>query len=325
MGNAVDWERDAAAVPAHFEDLAAELSAARNAAVASPLSRYALLGISGEDASAFLQGQLTCDVHKVTPVSARFGGYCTPQGRLLATFLLTWSPDGYRMLLAADLVDAIAARLRKFVMRSRVRIDRESGLRAAGIGGPQSAAAIGRAVGPAPMREMEAVLYSSTTLVRLPRALFVTLTPEADMPALWSALAREARPAGWAAWEWLQVHAGIAWISAATQDQFIPQMAGLDAIGGVSFDKGCYPGQEIVARTHYLGEVKRRLRHGHTEAPAAPGDLLVADGQTRAVVVNAAPSPRGGHDLLAVVQDAAGQQLALRSEDGPAVALSAAA
>jgi folate-binding protein YgfZ len=319
------WAEVAAAPPASLGELAQELAAARDAAIVSPLARYAVLRIHGEDAREFLQGQLTCDVAKVGPTAARFGGYCTPQGRLLATFLLVGSADGYRMLLATDLADAIAARLRKFVLRSKVRIEREAGLHALGVGGPRSAAAIGGAVGPAPMRDMEAVLYATALFVRLPGEQFVVLAPAADLAALWASLSREARPAGTAAWEWLQVRAGIPWITAATQDQFVPQMAGLDAIGGVSFDKGCYPGQEIVARTHYLGEVKRRLRHGHTAAAAQPGDTLVADGQNRAVVLNAAPAPQGGHDLLAVVQDAAGERLFLRSVDGPPVALSAAA
>jgi folate-binding protein YgfZ len=161
--------------------------------------------------------------------------------------------------------------------------------------------------------------------VRLPGGLFVVLAPAADLPVLWASLSREARPCGTAAWEWLQVRAGIPWITMATQDQFVPQMTGLDALGGVSFDKGCYPGQEIVARTHYLGEVKRRLRRGHSAAAAQAGDLLLADGQNRAVVLTAAPAPQGGHDLLAVAQDSAGERLALRSADGPPVALSAAA
>ena len=322
MGNAAEWT--AAAGPAHFDDLAAELAAARDAAIVSPLHRYALVRVTGEDAAAFLQGQLTCDVHKVTPVGARFGGYCTPQGRLLATFVLAASVDGYRMLLPADLADAVIARLRKFVLRARVKIERDPALHALGIGGPHSQQAIGRAIGPAPARELETVLYGAATLLRLPGDAFVAISPAADMPALWAGLAREARPAGWAAWEWLQVQAGIPWIAAATQDQFLPQMVGLEAVGGVSFDKGCYPGQEIVARTHYLGEVKRRLRHGHVDAAAQAGDVLVADGQNRAVVLNAAPAPQGGHDLVAVAQDAAADRLALRAADGPVVTLAAA-
>jgi folate-binding protein YgfZ len=323
--DSLGWPEVAAAAPASLGDPARELAAARDAAIVSPLARYAILDIQGADAREFLQGQLTCDVGRVGPTAARFGGYCTPQGRLLATFLLVGSTQGYRMLLAADLADAIAARLRKFVLRSKVRIEREAGLQALGVGGPGAAAAIGRVVGLAPARELEAVLYGTTLFVRLPGDQFVALAPAPDLPALWASLSREALACGTAAWEWLQVRAGLPWITAATQDQFVPQMAGLDAIGGVSFDKGCYPGQEIVARTHYLGEVKRRLRRGHSAAAAQAGDPLLADGQQRAVVLNAAPAPQGGHDLLAVAQDSAGERLSLRSADGPPVALSAAA
>jgi folate-binding protein YgfZ len=141
---------------------------------------------------------------------------------------------------------------------------------------------------------------------------------------LWNALAAHAVPAGSAAWDWLQVQSGIPWITVPTQDQFIPQMVGLDAVGGISFDKGCYPGQEIVARTHYLGAVKRQLRSGHVDGLAEPGDALLAGAQKRAIVVNAAPAPDGGSDLLAVAQSVAdGESLHLRTESGPEVRLSA--
>ena len=115
------------------------------------------------------------------------------------------------------------------------------------------------------------------------------------------------------------------WITAATQDQFVPQMANLELIGGVSFRKGCYPGQEIVARTQYLGKPKRRLFLAHVDAEAspAPGDTLVADGdeQSAGTVVNAAPAPNGGFDLLAVVQTASADSATVRlgSVRGPAL------
>jgi tRNA-modifying protein YgfZ len=328
MGNPADWNQVAAAAPGtvrdHFGNPAGELNAAKSGAFVCPLEHFELLRFSGPDAQAFLQGQLTCDVRQVSLVNAQYGGYCSPQGRLLATFLLMQGSQGYLMLLPADLAEATAARLRKFVLRAKVNIDREESVRPVGLGGPGAAAVLGKIIGQPPAGPLGMVLYPSAGLLRLPGNAFVALVPSAEIASLWAAFADLAVPAGAAAWDWLQVRSGIPWITLPTQDQFVPQMAGLDAIGGISFDKGCYPGQEIVARTHYLGQVKRQLRSGHVDGLARAGDVLVAGGQNRAVVVNAAPSPDGGSDLLAVAQTAAdGEPLNLRADSGPPIRLSA--
>jgi folate-binding protein YgfZ len=128
-------------------------------------------------------------------------------------------------------------------------------------------------------------------------------------------------PAGTAAWDWGRIQSGITWITPGTQELFVPQMIGLDAIGGVSFQKGCYPGQEIVARTHYLGEVKRRLSFGHCETRAQAADALVDADQVLGTIVNAAPAPEGGADILAVVANGAGTELRLGHAAGPKVGL----
>lgn len=326
MGNPFDWKQvDGAfsgAARAHFGDPAQELGAAKAAVFVTPLAHYDLLLFSGADAQSFLQAQLTCDLRQVTPVNAQYGGYCSPQGRLLASFLLVSWPDGYLMLLPRDLSEPIMARLKKFVLRSQVKIERAQSVRAIGLGGPQAATVLGKAVGQPPARPLELVFYPAASLLRLPGDAFLALVPAAAIEPLWDSLARLALPAGSAAWDWLQVRSGIPWITVATQDQFVPQMVGLDEVGGISFDKGCYPGQEIVARTHYLGEVKRRLRAGHVREAAHPGDILVNGGRSRAVVVNAAPSPDGGTDLLAVVQiSSADETLHLRADAGPEVRL----
>ena len=328
MGNASDWNQVAGpfsgAVQANFGDVARELGAARSGAFVSPLAHFDLLRFSGADAFSFLQGQFTCDLQQITPTRAQYGGYCSPQGRLLASFLLMLTPQGYLMLLPAELSESTAARLKKFILRSQVSIGHEQGVRAIGLGGPGAAAVLGKLIGQPPGRPLEMVLYPSATLLRLPGDAFVALVASAEIEAVWNSIASLAVPAGSGAWDWLQVRSGIPWITAPTQDQFIPQMAGLDAIGGVSFDKGCYPGQEIVARTHYLGEVKRQLRAGHVDDVAQAGDRLFAHGQSRAVVVNAATSPDGGSDLLAVAQVAAdGEVLHLRADPGAQVRLSA--
>jgi len=328
MGHPYDWNQiaDAAhgAPHAHFGDPRRELEAARSRAVVCPLSHFELLRFSGADAQNFLQGQLTCDVLQVTPTAARYGGYCTPKGRLIADFLLMRTPQAYLMHLPADGCAVLAERLRKFVLRVKVEIGRETALRAIGIAGPDAVGMLQQSVGEPPRLPLESVQYPGATLLRLLGGAFLAIAPQPDMAGLWHVLGRQATPAGMDCWNWLQIRAGIPWITAATREQFVPQMVALDAIGGVDFQKGCYPGQEIVARTHYLGEVKRALRFGHGEGLAAAGNALFsADGQSRGMVVNAAPSPDGGTDLLAVVQTSKdGDPLRLRSADGPGVRIS---
>lgn len=328
MGHSYDWNQiaDAAhgAPHAHFGDPRRELEAARSRAVVCPLSHFELLRFSGADAHAFLQGQVTCDVLQVTPTAARYGGYCTPKGRLIADFLLMRTPQAYLMHLPADSCAVLAERLRKFVLRAKVEIERETALRAIGVAGPDAVALLRQSVGEPQHLPLESVQYPGATLLRLPGGAFLAIAPQPDMAGLWDVLARQATPAGMDCWNWLQIRAGVPWITAATREQFVPQMVALDTIGGVDFQKGCYPGQEIVARAHYLGEVKRTLRFGHGEGTAAAGDaLLSADGQSRGMVVNAAPAPDGGTDLLGVVQAGMhGGQLRLRSADGPVVKIS---
>jgi folate-binding protein YgfZ len=327
MGNPHDWNQVAAAATdpsgAHFGDLQRELDAARTAAVLSPLAHFSLLRVSGADAQPFLQGQLTCDVGLITPIAAGYGGYCTPKGRLLASFLLAASPAGYLMHLPTELAAPVVERLRKYVLRAKVVIEREQSVQAIGIGGPNAHEVLHRIVGEPPRRVLEVVHYPAAALVRLPGDAFLALVPAGSLPPLWAELSQAALPAGAEAWNWLQVHAGIPWITLPTQDKYVPQMVDLDAIGGVSFDKGCYPGQEIVARTHYLGEVKRRLRRGHADGPARAGEAILAGTEVRAGVLNAAPSPAGGTDLLVVAQADGVEALHVGNDAAAAVTLTA--
>lgn len=293
-----------------------------------PLLHLAMTRISGADAVPFLQGQLTCDVAGREPDSATLGAYCTPKGRMLATFIALRERDAVRLLSARDVVAPLAKRLRMFVLRSKVVIEDESdAVRVLGIAGPRAAGALTSALGIwAPDRDWHAVRATSGVVaLRVPADRFVLLAPATEAERVWEGLVGAgAQPAETAAWERLDIERGIPWVVGATQEQFIPQMANLELIGGVSFEKGCYPGQEIVARTHYRGEVKRRLRLARveSESPPAPGDELFVGGttdQTCGMVVNAAPALDGGYDLLAVVQNSAlvGEPVRLRAGDGP--------
>ena len=200
------------------------------------LSRYGLLSVTGVDAADFLHAQLTNDIKNLPPERAVFAGWCSAKGRLLATFLVIPAPEGFLLQLARDLAPAVAKRLSMFILRSRVKITGESDAWVqfgvwASAGGVEWKSGI------------VSVPVDAGRYLRLERASSAALACGAD----------EER------WYLDEIRAGRALISAATQDQFVPQMVNLETVGGVDFRKGCYPGQEIVARAQYRGQVKRRM------------------------------------------------------------------
>jgi folate-binding protein YgfZ len=163
---------------------------------------------------------------------------------------------------------------------------------------------------------------NATTLIALPGRRWLLAVAADNALSVRTAVADTLRPVGTAVWNWTEIRNGIPWVTAQTQDQFVPQMANLELIGGVNFKKGCYPGQEIVARTQYLGKLKRRLYLAHVEASAHAGDALCSEdvgGQINGMIANAAPAPGGGSDVLAVVQSTSAESdgVHLGSTDGP--------
>lgn len=327
MGDLIEWNKivslGAGEALSHFGDARREFAAARSAAAVTPVTHFEWLKIHGGDAKAFLQGQLTCDLDRVSADQAQFGGYCTPKGRLLANFIILSTPEGYLMHLPADVSTGVADSLRKFVMRSQVKIELDSGLGTLGLAGPAAPALLRRDLAAPPEGRLAVSNVANAVLVRLPGDHFLVLAPSNEMAAHWEVLTRQALPVGAECWNWLQIQAGVPWITAATADQFLPQMIGLDAIGGVSFEKGCYTGQEIVARTRYLGEVKRGLRLGRTRGPVHAGDELFSAGQPCGTVLNAAAVPESGSDLLAVVSGQVDAQTKVHTASGETVDLAA--
>ena len=201
------------------------------------LNRYGLLAVSGADARDFLHAQLTNDVAHLPPERSAFAGWCTAKGRLLATMLVIPSADGFLLQLARDLAPAVAKRLSMFVLRSKVKIADET----------EAWAQYG--VWDAELPVSGVAWHEGTVTVSVGERRFLKLGKNLSHSCAQS----EER------WTLQEIRAGRPWISAATQDQFVPQMVNLETIGGVDFQKGCYPGQEIVARAQYRGQVKRRM------------------------------------------------------------------
>jgi folate-binding protein YgfZ len=258
----------------------------------SPLN--ALLRISGDDAADFLHNQFTNDVKALPLGAAQWNGWCTPKGRLLATFVLARDAGGFFLLLPAAFAEAIAKRLRMYVLRSKVKIEDVSaatpryGLWDGAM--PEGAFRLGEARG-----------FSFGSVP-------------------------EGRPGTLEDWALSLVRGGIVQVVPGTQEEFVPQMANYDLVGGVSFKKGCYPGQEIVARTQYRGILKKRAVRVRSAGPLSPGDSVYSDAfgdQSAGTVANVAPSPEGGFEGLVVAQlDAiAKADLRLGSLAGPGLAI----
>ena len=282
-----------------------------------------VLRISGDDALPWLQGQLTADVSEVDARTSRLAAWCSPRGRVLATFrLLADSTDGYRMVCERWFAASLLARLRMFIMRSDVRID-DAGdaFGVAGIAGTAGTHAlpdrIARWAGTAEVDD--AAGFEDMTIARVPgtHRRFIVTGPVARVAAVASSrMDAEAHQVSSHAWRLADIRAGVARITAPTSDAFLPQMLNLDHLRAVSFEKGCYVGQEIVARAQNLGRVKRRAYVGRTAAAPAAGDPIVDAEQHGAPkvgeVVSVESSPDGGSVACVVLGIASAHSPALR-------------
>ncbi|MCA3106085.1 MAG: folate-binding protein YgfZ [Rhodocyclaceae bacterium] len=312
-----------------FGDPAAERLAASEGAVLCDLSHLGVIGFAGSDAQVFLQGQLTCDVREASTRASRPGALCTPKGRALATFRLWQDADGYCMQLPVGQLEPIRKRLSMYVLRSKVSVSDRSGQSVRiGVAGPQAGARLAAALGAAPEALPTAgaiVQAHGMQWLSLDGGRFELVVQPDAAADLWTTLAATITPAGEPVWRWAAIHAGEATLHEATREQFVPQMIDLDLTGGIGFSKGCYTGQEIVARTQYLGRLKQRLYRAHiagAEPLPAPGTALCSadlEGQATGIVVESAWAPAGGIDLLAVVrtESAAVHPLHLSAIDGP--------
>lgn len=314
-----------------FGDLREEARAAAEGTVVADLSQLALLRAEGTDAQGFLQGQFSNDIREVSESRSQLSAYCNPKGRMLAVLRVFQRGTAYYLQLPAAIAEPTARRLRMFILRSKVKLDPADGeLLRIGVSGPRAEAAVAAAAGAVPPTVDASQTPGDVTVLRLPgpHPRFELLAPPARMPGLWTSITATARPVGTHAWAWLDIAAGIPTVLPETVEEFVPQMANLELVGGVSFKKGCYPGQEIVARMHYLGTLKQRMVRAHLAGTAcpAPGAKLYAGEfgeQSAGTVVDAQPSPHGGCDLLAVSQLTAlqGGGLHLAAPTGPALEL----
>jgi folate-binding protein YgfZ len=295
-------------------------------------AHYGLIEATGPDARAFLHGQLSSDLDTLGPDRAQLSTYSSPKGRVLATLLLWRSADDLVLQLPAAIVASIAKRLSMFVLRSKLRLTVSERYIRLGVAGDQAAATLQAAGYAVPETDFALVALDAAgatapdRLLRLPGGRYeLVVSDPARAIESWQRLCSGGAQGGnGAAWQWASIRSGIADIVTETQDQFVLQMLNYDVLEGVSFTKGCYPGQEIVARTQYRGEIKRRtwLLHSQSGEEPVAAQPIYAGGspeQPIGTVLGAAAAPAGGFDALACVHLdlAAGNDLRLGSVDGP--------
>ncbi|MSP86722.1 MAG: folate-binding protein [Methylotenera sp.] len=291
-----------------FGNIQNELLYTQHQNVICDLSHLALLEISGDDALSFLQGQVTNDVKLLGDSKAHYTGYCSPKGRLLALFFAFSQHQNIYLQLNSKLLEPISKRLKMYVMRAKVNIRNVSDNRVRiGLSGNDVADFLAPFFTQIPSLAYTLSHTEQGTLIRLPSKTprFEIICDTDRAKEIWHALKKQCQPVGKSCWEWLEIQAGIPDIYLKTQEEFVPQMVNLDLLDAINFKKGCYTGQEIVARTHYLGKVKRRtqLMHINTSVPPqAANDVLNKNNEVIGKIVRSAAAPAGGYAVLAEVR-----------------------
>lgn len=286
----------------------------------SPL--YGVLAIDGPDAATFLQGQATCDARLVTPERGALGALCNLQGRMIVSFFALAAPDGLRLVMPRDRVAPVLQHLKKYAVFAKVMLRDASDERVlAGLLGTGADATVQALAGGVPADTHAVVATDAITALRL-RGKHRFLLLAASLPVVAGAATGDL-----AHWQQSAIASGEVLVDTANADRYLPQALNYDVIDGVSFKKGCYTGQEVVARMHFKGKMKERLYHGSTDAEApAAGTPVFRAGETQPAghVVDAVCTGERTHVALVVRHEAAqGGALRLGDPQGAAIEINA--
>jgi folate-binding protein YgfZ len=287
----------------HEQDLA--LLAGGNT-ILSPLCDFALIRARGDDALTFLQGQLSSDLREVDATHSQYSSFSNAKGRLQANLWIWGYQSDYYLMLPADIAPTLHKRLSMFVLRSKVKLELVTQeWKLIGLAGEQAKASlIGIGITPPAPQHAECETAFGFA-VALPSGAYLLAAKADCADSVVEPLLQDAKLVGSEAWSLLDIRAGRPWITLPTYEHFVAQMANHELIGAVSFKKGCFPGQEIVARTQYLGKLKKRLFHVRLPQGAKPGDELFSPTmreQAIGMVVNVCRVNNEQAEALAVVQ-----------------------
>jgi len=321
----------------HNADAAREHAQANKGDIQCHLSQYGLIVIAGPDAASFMQGQFTNDVMMVDSEHAQLNAFCNNKGRMISNFTLFQYQQNYFISIHKSLIDTTIEHLQRYILRAQVGIqDVTEQLVPMGISGKvaeQKLAEMMQASAGTTLTNSQHSVSSNDNYIAIKTAdemhRYLVFSEMEKAQKLWSSLNDNVTTVHNSAWEYLNIQAGLPVISQNTQEEFVPQMANMELLNAVNFKKGCYTGQEIVARMHYLGKLKKRMykvhiaTDEHSQTPQA-GDKVFAEnaraGQNTGMLISAQPSPNGGYDALSVLQIADAQSaLTLLDENGSAI------
>ncbi len=281
------------------------------------LKQLGLIQISGPDAATFLQGQLTCDVRDISATHSSAGAYCNIKGRIIATFRIFQLNDNYYLLLPKTMIETMINKLNKYAVFSKVTLtDHSDQLAIIGCHGDNvdHQLSLSQYFNTLPETVNDAIQTNDATILKTSASMsgkvsrYICITSITAKQTLMQHLQQHLQLGDLDHWNLLTIHAGTPEIYPTTTEMFTPHDVNLPKIGGVSFDKGCYLGQEIVARMQYLGKLKQRMHHGkvNTETSLKSADPIIdGDGKVVGHIVNCQQIAKHVYELLAVVKDQA--------------------
>lgn len=315
-------------------------------AVLSNLSDRGLIQVHGEDAESFLQNQLTNDIRNVTETTHQASAWCSPKGRIIANFRIFKRGDSYYLAVSTDLLELVLKKLRMYVMMSKVTIeDATESLVHFGYAGELAEKELQEvldldcktnkeACQIVPVETDQTLRYKTLSILRLPGTVprFEVFGELDDAKKLWEHCNVRAAPVSSNGWHYLNILAGLPVITQASSEDWIPQMVNFIAINGVDFQKGCYPGQEVVARLNYLGKTKRRMYHIEINTDKLPdaGDAIESSDESDSAsvsdkeagkVLNAVINPAGKVEALAIIKIAEANKILSLAESNASIEL----
>jgi len=298
--------------------------------IITDLSHLSLVEVTGDDAEDFLNGQFTTNIKQLAKHHLQFSAWCNPKGQVKTTFFIYRHGTGFNILLPAELLESFLKQLQMYIMRAKVNlIDKSDELVRVGVQ-TNNKPLLAKLLESAPEQEGDITVQNDVHCLHMfcsknnsQRYIFIGSVEK--LTSLWKEFLQHNTPASTIVWKLLDIQAGYPWLSQQTTEKFLPQMLNLDLIEGLDYQKGCYPGQEIIARLHFRGQLKRNLYFATCSFNARPeiGDQLYANDHEKSIgiVINAQVF-EDKHYLLAIIEkEMIENHLSLRKSDGAKINL----
>ena len=291
----------------HFGSPENEAEATLHGNIIADLSHLSIVEITGQDAEEFLHGQFTNDLKTLDKYKLQSSAWCNAKGQVLANFYIFKHNAGLTLLLPTDLKSKFIKRLQMFVLMSDVIInDKSNELGLIGISINKIIERLNIVIDSIPEEPATVIETENYTCIRIfdSNLRIILIGTTNILEKNWSQLTACLVPVGTLQWELLDILSGFPWVTSACTEKFLPQYLNMDLLGGLSYDKGCYPGQEVIARLHYRGKIKRRLFLADSQQPSPPtvGDAIYAGNKNIGSIINVQPHPEFGYLLLAVIE-----------------------